>query len=461
MKSGLAVLGGVLLACLCGCADSAKSYTRLGEWTHSPDQPMVISGSPDVDSAAYQAAGQDLTEADWRVLEKIAPRPMWERICATRQQTAQTQPAPVVRGAQAPASQPAKLPAVPTQTLPDGQIQMVYELQNLGGAGVVASQDGGAERRKITLSQPDLGRIEQMIARQLGDKGSVLALPSRNTLIITCDPAMQTPVLILLAQVDTPPRQVEITARIFEVSQDFDFQYGAKALISHIASDNRQGLASAFSAKDFVGAVVEPTTGVVPDPGSALRLMQVFTDAGLTLDATFQALADTGLIRVVSTPRLSVRAGQTAYMLAGQELPIQSAKISNDQFITEKLTFKPVGVQLYITPETIGERSVRTHIMTIVSAVSGFAPLPSLDSAQPTAPLTNPILDTREAETYVTVEDGQTLVLGGLRMIRTVTREQRVPGLGDIKGIEWLFKNHRSQRLVNDLYFFVTPRILN
>jgi type II secretory pathway component GspD/PulD (secretin) len=74
--------------------------------------------------------------------------------------------------------------------------------------------------------------------------------------------------------------------------------------------------------------------------------------------------------------------------------------------------------------------------------------------------LVNPIFNSREAETSVTVPDGDTLVIGGLRMVRHITRERKVPGLGDVKWLEWLFKNQRSQRQLSDLYFFVTPRII-
>jgi len=190
--------------------------------------------------------------------------------------------------------------------------------------------------------------------------------------------------------------------------------------------------------------------------------MQVFTDAGLTLDATFQALADTGLIKVVSSPRMTVRAGQTAYLLAGQELPIQSAIIANDKLISQNVSYKPVGVQLYITPQVIGDDSVKLHVLTQVTAISGFAPLPPLDDRnrqEDSQALTNPILDSREAETNVSIGDDQTLVMGGLRMVRSINRDQKVPGLGDVKGLGWLFKNTRSQRQITDLYFFVTPSI--
>ena len=95
------------------------------------------------------------------------------------------------------------------------------------------------------------------------------------------------------------------------------------------------------------------------------------------------------------------------------------------------------------------------------SSVSGFTPLPAMFGGH-TDPesLINPIIDSREAETAVTIDNGDTLVISGLRMVRTTTREEKIPGLGDIPLLGWLFKNHRSQQQMTDLYFFVTPALL-
>jgi len=74
--------------------------------------------------------------------------------------------------------------------------------------------------------------------------------------------------------------------------------------------------------------------------------------------------------------------------------------------------------------------------------------------------MVNPIFNSREAETSVIVPDGSTLVIGGLRMVRQISRERKIPGLGDIRFLEWLFKSHRSQRQMTDLFFFITPSII-
>jgi type II secretory pathway component GspD/PulD (secretin) len=193
-----------------------------------------------------------------------------------------------------------------------------------------------------------------------------------------------------------------------------------------------------------------------------MRLMQVMQSAGISLDITFQALVNSGMVKVVAAPRMTVDSGQTASMQAGQELPIQTAEIQReDSVVTKKLVYKSIGVQLHVTPQATGTESVKLHVVTSLSGISGFSPLPSMESAfAARQTLINPIIDSREAITHVTIRDKSTLVIGGMKMIRKVTRESKIPGLGDIPVLQWLFKNHHSQKQTNDLYFFVTPRLI-
>ena len=97
----------------------------------------------------------------------------------------------------------------------------------------------------------------------------------------------------------------------------------------------------------------------------------------------------------------------------------------------------------------------------MVSAISGFAPLPSLKGSEINAQLMNPVLDSRQAETRVEVAHGSTLAFGGLRMARQIGREEKIPILGDAPGIGNLFKSKRRQKKMSDLYFFVTPHLIS
>ena len=74
--------------------------------------------------------------------------------------------------------------------------------------------------------------------------------------------------------------------------------------------------------------------------------------------------------------------------------------------------------------------------------------------------LMNPVLDTRQAETRVEVPHGSTLAFGGLRMARQIGREEKIPIIGDAPLIGNLFKSKRKQKMMSDLYFFVTPHLV-
>ena len=130
-------------------------------------------------------------------------------------------------------------------------------------------------------------------------------------------------------------------------------------LAKHVGTDNSQTGLSLF---DTQRAPSTPLPASRRSRGSVISLMKTFEGAGVSIDTSFQLLADAGLIRVVSSPRMTVTAGQTGYMLAGQELPIQTAAFANNVLQTTT-SYKPVGVQLYITPQAISPDRVKLHVV--------------------------------------------------------------------------------------------------
>lgn len=456
----LLIIAGLFIG-LGGCASKVPSGEGLPRAEGSYNPPRVISATPERDQLALAAADDQLTEAHWRILEKLGPKPIWQQLQKKQKRsdhiTGGDDPlVPPPHADAPPAAEPIDESTLPITNLdaPEGRSRFTWVLRSLGGSMVASTRDASTSRRAVSISPPDLAPLLAVLTQQLGDQGTVTAMPRENTLVINCTASLRPQVIQLLNELDTPPPQVEITAKIFEVSQDFDFQQGAELVLNRLVGDDAQTLISTFSAKRFAEAVGSTT----PTQGSALRLLEVFQDAGISVDFTFQLLAESGLIQVVSAPRMTVAVGQTGYMLAGQELPIQSLNIVNN-LVQSTTQYKPVGVQLYITPQAASDERIKLHTISIVSAVSGFAPLPTLHGGMGKN-FFNPIIDSREAETAVTINDGDTLVISGLRMIRSTTREAKIPGIGDVPGLEWMFKNHRTQQQVSDLYFFVTPTLL-
>ena len=414
--------------------------------------PISFSGNPGRDSQALGGSDQLIKLADWG---KISSAQNWSKIFGK----------PQVYGGKERATQSAppkrQTRNIPTINRPDGKVQIYYRLEHFGGVGVTNTRKSFNHNSVVTITPNQLEPLVKVVQSHLGDQGTVEALPSENVIVITCAREAQDSVMLLMEHVDSGRKQVEISVRIFEVSSDFDMQVGMNTLLKHLGSNNSQALLGNFSPASFVGQVVDPLNGVGPDPGGVLNLVGMLQKAGIGMDVTLEALEKEGMVKVVSQPRMTVEAGQPAYMMAGQELPIREGRLTNDKFVTEKISYKPVGVQLHITPLSVGENSVKLHILTVVSAISGFAPLPDMKDGTLNTRLMNPILDSRQAETRVEVRHGSTLAFGGLRMARQIGREEKIPILGDAPLLGKLFKSKRKQKMMSDLYFFVTPHLVS
>lgn len=455
------IIAGAVVASLAGCAGSAQ---QSDPYATMADDNVVVSGSPNTDTTAYRFSARQLEEAHFDEIDAAGPQPKSGRKSTAGVIGANGEPEPktIISSAPAtqPATQPTSRPAVQAESrvaLPEGRVRLIWDLQGFGSSRVTTSGSGGTSRRQITVEPADLAPLVQIIQAQLADAGTVVPLVNEAKLVIVCREEAEPGVLELLRTLDRPGKQVEITAKIFEVRHDFDYQQGARLLLNRVAEDGTQQALSTFSTQRLLDAA----SGGSPFQGSVLSLMQTLSDSGIGIEASFELLAEAGLVNVVSEPRLTVAEGQTGYMLAGRELPIQSAEFNNGT-LKASTQYKPVGVQLYVTPQLVGDGHVTLHTVSVVSSIAGFTPLPTLRGGQASTPLLlNPVLESREAETNVTVAAGDTLVISGMRMVRTTTREDKIPGLGDLPLLGNLFKNHRTQRHMTDLYFFLTPRLVD
>jgi hypothetical protein len=170
------------------------------------------------------------------------------------------------------------------------------------------------------------------------------------------------------------------------------------------------------------------------------------------LDVVLEALEANSLADVQSSPKLVVRNGGVAAISTLTQVPFPKAKIS--QLGTEVATdieFKPVGVRMNIIPMIAGTDSVILQIYADVSAVTGFAD---------TQPVATPITSTRTAVTTVYLRDGYTLVIGGLKSQTKFETETKVPLLGDIPLIGFLFRSTSTSHNETTVEFHITPRIV-
>ena len=268
------VAGAAILLSVVGCASKTHETTKMGAIPNPAPQPTVIGGDSR-DTAAYAEAQKSATQVEWGVMEKQGPKPIWRRVGSNgdakataspagfqesdKALTAETAAERAAAAATQAATQPTEMskPLTPINELPvhivdlpDGKVRIIWTLRSYGGSVVTSARDAGTSRRTVTISPGDLAPLTTVLTANVGPTGVVTPLTKENVIVVTCDKPLKDSVLALLDEIDVPPRQVQITAKIFEVSRDFDFQQGAQLLAQRLSSTGSQTGSSTFRRRE-------------------------------------------------------------------------------------------------------------------------------------------------------------------------------------------------------------------
>jgi type II secretory pathway component GspD/PulD (secretin) len=243
---------------------------------------------------------------------------------------------------------------------------------------------------------------------------------SENAVVLTATAAQMRTVDTLLAQVDIPLPQVLIESSIAEVPSTVVKNLGV----------------AWQTATTFT---VSPT-GTNPATGN---LSISVTAPAIT--AILNTLIQENKARLLANPRLAVRDGDTARMTIGDKIPFQILNAIG----VPSIVILDVGVKLEITPRVNRDGFITLHMHPEVSAIT-----------TPASAGVPPTIATREADSFLTVKDGVPIVLAGL-IQKTETRTTvKVPLLGDIPVLGWLFKSESLNVVDTEVVFIITPHIL-
>jgi type IV pilus assembly protein PilQ len=269
---------------------------------------------------------------------------------------------------------------------------------------------------------------------------------------------------------DVPVRQVLIEARIVVVSEDFSRDLGVRFGYTGVDSTG-DGLISttgtaagsdtiATSALDNLAAggspfpVEVPSNGTgrynvnmpVASPAGSIALMLLGSD--YLVDLELSAAQSEGKGEVISSPRIIAANQQEATISQGTEIPYQQSASSGAATIQFKDAKLELKVKPLITPDNRLqlEINVKKDRVGSVIVTSGGVNVPSID--------------TSSVQTTVFLNDGQTVVLGGILETERRFTERKVPYLGDVPVLGYLFKTTARTNNKDELLIFVTPKIL-
>jgi type IV pilus assembly protein PilQ len=271
-----------------------------------------------------------------------------------------------------------------------------------------------------------------------------LAEPRTNQLFIMDVPSRLAEVSQMIQKLDVPVRQVLIEAQIVEADDQFGQSLGVRL---GLGSGTKVGATNATT-----GAGVVSGNQVNLPAGQAGQTLNVPSSFAVSLfnaaaerfiNVEISALEADGRGKVVSRPRV-VTADQTKALIEqGTELPYQT---SSGIGVTA-ITFRKANLKLEVTPQITPEGAVVLDVDVNRDSVGQLTP-------------SGYAINTKHVKTQVQVDDGGTVVLGGIYEDADRNDEAKVPSLGDVPGLGWLFKNRNQTRRKSELLIFLTPRVV-
>jgi len=301
--------------------------------------------------------------------------------------------------------------------------------------------------------------------RILSKRGSAVIDARTNTVFVQDTPTRLEEIRRLIRQIDIPVRQVMIESRIVEASDTFSRNLGVRLgyhdasrgwgvpsqnsgvrILPGASSNDTQfhtgQLATTPTQNDFTN--VNLPAGNISGAAAGVFSMVLFnTNATRFLNLELSALQADGKGKIISSPRVITADKNEAIIEQGTEIPYQQATSSGATAVQFKKATLSLKVKPQITPDNNVIMSLRVNKDSVGQVTVG-----------------GPSIDTKQVTTEVLVENGGTVVIGGIYTQEERSTTNKVPVLGDLPYVGFLFKNNVKSDDRRELLIFITPRIL-
>ena len=315
----------------------------------------------------------------------------------------------------------------------------------------VRTQSSTTTASNSNSSSANLNNDEEFSGSMLSPRGSVSVDARTNTIIINDTPQKIDQIRKLIALVDIPVKQVMIEARVVRAKNTFSKDLGVKwgvqsqgvnrnhNLLVGATIDNITSLSNATQTEAVKSLNVD-LGAAAPTGQIALGLIR-FSD--FMLDLELSASQAEGLTEIVSTPKVLTADKQKAVIKSGTQIPYKTVSQSGTQ--TE---FKDAVLLLEVTPSITPDGKVAMQLNISKDSVGQILP----DGIS---------IDVNQISTNVQVNNGETIVLGGVFENAKGNNVTRVPFFSDLPVVGSLFKRTEKQDNKDELLIFITPRVVN
>jgi len=335
----------------------------------------------------------------------------------------------------------------------------IAELEPLRTESMQVNYQKAADFQKL-LSDP--------AQKILSKRGSAVVDVRTNTVFVQDTPTRLEEIRKLLKQVDIPVRQVMIESRIVEANDTFSRNLGARLGYNDLTPAPGNGFkigSGSGGANGFFGASLTSTAGATGQSGAAAFNDSLFVNLpaqGLSganpgvfsfllfndkstkfLNLELSALQADGKGKIISSPRVITADKVEATIEQGTEIPYQAATSSG----ATSVSFKKATLSLKVKPQVTPDDNVIMNLRINKDSVGQNT-------------LSGPSIDTKQISTEVLVENGGTVVIGGIYTQDERSTTTKVPVLGDLPYVGFLFKNNQRVDDRRELLIFISPKIL-
>lgn len=326
----------------------------------------------------------------------------------------------------------------------------------MGMGGMGMGGFGMGQQQGATLGGvPGSGRPGDSTGTFVGQQGAGMAAQPRvpkivpnpfdNTLLIQCTPQEYEQISRLLSRLDIPPRQVLIEARIYEVSLTGAFSAGVQAFLSQRRNNPSGGGVTRQLLADSTGAGINLTAGLLV--GKSRELLGYLA-----------AQEDERRVKVINAPQIIATDNIAASINVGTQVPTLTSQgvaagvqQGGNSVFTNQVSSRNAGVNLSITARVLPSGIVTLVINQEISSPQA----PAASSA-----IQSPSFSQRSVQTQVTVQDGDTIAIGGIMTESDTFSTSGIPTLHKIPVIGNLFGSRSKSKERTELVIFMTPRVI-
>ena len=276
--------------------------------------------------------------------------------------------------------------------------------------------------------------VASAVEKLVSPYGTVATDEDTNTLIICGSREQVDRALSQVRRADQTPKQIMIDVVILDVVLDDDTEMGVD-----------------WNLTSIMGGVDENQT--YQHTLTSLASGATFNFFRSGIDITVKALQEHKDVEILSTPRIMVLSGQTATIKTVEEIPYQESSQTSEGGNLTSVEFKEAGITLEVSPIITDEGKIILNVKPSQSVKTGEFGQVGTQAASV------PIVDKREVDTTLILEDGQTVVIGGLRKKHETMTLNAIPILGDFPVVGNLFRNDKTEIVNSELLVMLCPKV--